>query len=577
MGTARSFNRGRRPSWLLMAGIAVLALVVTACGGSDDGNAVAEDPAPADQQVLRVRINSEPRTLDPHRSNLSVESSVNKSLFSGLFTYDENLKVVPNLAIEMPTTDNGGISADGLTYTIELNSGTKWSDGTPLTANDFVYSLKRALDPKLAGPYASYFFSIVGARDYATALGTPSAPRAPAESDLAAMREKVGVTAVDESTVVYKLAEPNPSFLNQLAIWTSYPVKQAVVEKFGDSWTEAENHVGNGPFRLAQWQHGAKIVLEANQNWFGKEKPILQRIDVNIIADDAAAYASYLAGELDSVAVPASARRDVMSPASGISDQVRRQPELGTFGMFMNQAQKPFDNVNVRKAFAMAIDRDALVEGVFQGAGRPATSWIPPGMPGYNAGIGTNLEFNSTKAKEALAAAGYKDAAGLPEVTFLFAATDSNRVLGQFIQAQLKDNLGVEVKLDFVEGPVFGQRFTTNQHQVTVIRWGAEWPYPDNWLPSLFMSNAGNNHTGYSNTAFDELMRRAASNPDDSERLALYEAGHKMLLNDAVIAPLLYRENAIVTKPYVKNLILTGLDGYVGGDYNFAKTYIANH
>jgi oligopeptide transport system substrate-binding protein len=575
-------DRGRstsskKTSWLLLTVLAVLAVVAMACGGTDTGDAVSRDVAPAEQQVLRVRINSEPRTLDPHRSNLSVESSVNKSLFTALFTYDEELKIVPALAADVPTEDNGGVSEDGMTYTIRLIEGTKWSDGSPLTADDFVYSMKRALDPRTASPYASYFFSVQGAREFATAMGTPQQPKSPSESELAVLMDRVGVSATDARTIVYRLADPNPSFLNQLAVWTAFPVKKDVVERWGERWTEPEHHVGNGPFVLAGWEHGERILLRRNENWSGKEKPVLSRIEVNIIADDAAAYAAYLAGELDSVTVPASARREVASSGSPLSSQLRRQPELGTFAMFMNQAMKPFDNVKVRQAFAMAIDRDSMVEGVLQGAGRPTTSWIPPGMPGYNAGLGRNLEYNSQEAREALAEAGYKDGAGFPEVTFLFAAVDTNRVMGQFVQDQLKRNLGVDVKLDFVEGPVFGQRFVTNQHQVTIIRWGAEWPYPDNWLPGLFMSNAGNNHTGYASATFDEIMRKAASRTSDSERLSLYEAGHKMILDEAVISPLFNRESYVVTKPWVKNLILTGLDGFVGGDYHFAKTYIVSH
>jgi len=578
MNTARLLPRRKRHNWLVGASFALITLAFVACGGSDNNSssATADNAAPDAQQVLRVRINSEPRTLDPARSNFSVESSVNKSLFQGLFTYDENLKLVPNLATEMPSTDNGGISDNGTTYTVKIQDA-KWSDGSALTANDFVYSLRRALDPKLAGPYVSNYFSIAGARDYATALGTPAAPKTPSDSDLASMRDKIGISAPDSRTIVYKLTEPNPSFLNQLALWTSFPVKQDVIEKAGDKWTEPENHISNGPFKLAAWAHGSKIILEANENYTGKNKPLLKRIEYNIIADDTAAYASYLAGELDVVTVPPAARRDVTSPASGLSDELRRQPELGTYGLFMNQATKPFDSLNVRKAFTMAIDREGLIEGVLQGAGRPATSWIPPGMPGYDAGLGKNLEFSPANAKKALESAGYKDGAGFPEVTFLFATSDTNRIIAQFVQDQLKQNLNINVNLEFVDGPVFGQRFTTNQHQATIIRWGAEWPYPDNWLPGLFMSGVSNNHTGYANPTFDDLMKRAASNTDDSQRLALYHAGQKLILDDAVISPLFYRENFILTKPYVKNHILTGLDGYVGGDYNFSKTFIAVH
>ncbi len=364
---------------LLASSVVLLGMLMAACGGDSNGGSATKDnnqggaanAAPADQQVLRMRITGEPKTIDPQLTNFADETTLTKPLFSGLFTFDEDLKVVPNVAAEMPTADNGGISKDGLIYTIKLRKDAKWSDGKTVTANDFAYSLKRALDPKLAGPYTSFYFAIKGAEAYNTALGTKDKPLTPSDADLAKLRDTVGVTAKDETTVVYTLAEPSPSFLNVMALWTAFPVRQDVVEKFGDKWTEAGNHVSNGAFMLKEWKHNERIILVPNPNWFGTPKPQLQQIKVLFMDDDAAAYAAYLNNELDIVGVPPANRREVATAGSPLNKELLRKNELTTFALFMNNKMAPFDNLKVRQAFATAFDRKAFVEVVLPGR-RPA-------------------------------------------------------------------------------------------------------------------------------------------------------------------------------------------------------------
>ncbi len=578
-----------KSQWLLVIGAALIALAMVACGGSNDasnsntptastpqGSAQPSDMAPADQQVLHLRISQEPATLDPQLSSLQVESTINKQLFTGLFTYDDKLNVVPALAKEMPTVENGGISADGTTYTIKLADNAEWSDGKPLTAADFVYSMKRALDPTLGSPYVTFFYSIDGAQAYNTAMGTKDNPKTPSADELSQLRDAVGVSAPDDHTIVYHLVQPTPSFLNYLALWTAYPVRQDVIEQWGAQWTEPEHNVGDGPFVLAEWDHNQKLVLKPNPNFIG-EKPLLSSIEVNIIADDATAYAAYMAGELDETSVPISALHDVQSASSPYHDQLIEVPGLNTFGLFMNNAMPPFDNIDVRKAFAMAIDRDALVEGVLQGAGLATTTWIAPGEPGYDVNSGTDLAFDASAAQAELAKAGYPDGAGLPEVTFLAVDQPMARVLGQFVEDQLKQNLNVNVKTEYLDGPTYGGRFTSNQAQATVIQWNADWPYPDNWLPSLFSSNSPNNHIGYDNSSFDDLVLKAGAETDNTTRLDLYDQAQTQLLQDAAISPLFNLAQPVLVKPWVKGLTPTGLDGEIKGDYSLFKTYIASH
>lgn len=560
---------------LLAAGMTLLvALFFVACGGDSSSRARSDDMAPPEQQVLRLRLGSDPRTIDPHLASTATDTTVVKPLFAGLFTYDQNLNVVPNLARGVPSSENGGISRDGLTYTIDLRKDAKWSDGKPVTANDFVYSLQRALDPKLASPYASFLYSIEGAREYNTALGTANAPKNPSDAELAALRDRLGVHANDDYTLVYRLREPDPSFLNRLALWTAYPVRKDVVEQHGARWTEPANFVGNGPFKLARWDREQRLVLEPNPYWFG-EKVALTRLELIIIADEAAAYAAYLADELDVAPVPAAARREVSSPGSPLHPQFRRVNELATFALWMNGAAAPFDNMKVRQAIGMAIDRNALVEGVLQGAGRATTTWIAPGQPGHNPELGKQYEFNPAKAKQLLAEAGYPDGQGLPRITFLWVANDANRLQGQFIEDQLRRNLGIEVTSEYVDSRTYGSRFGEKQYQVLVQRWIADWPYPDNWLPELFRTGATNNRVAYSNPRFDDLVASAARELNDKKRLELYDKAQKLILDEAAVIPLYNRDQHILVKPWVRDLVVTPLDGAIKGDYHFARVYIA--
>src|SRR4051812_17073167 len=403
---------------LLVAAALVLSLALVACGGNsqNEPQTTSNNAAPPDQQVLRMRINGEPKTIDPALVNFANEVSLTRQLFSGLFTYDESLKVVPQLATQVPSIDNGGLSKDGLTVSVKLKDA-RWSDGKPVTAGDFVYGIQRVLDPKTAAPFASSYYSVVGAREYNTALGTKDAPKTVSDAQLGDLRAAVGVKAADDKTVVYTLRSTDPSFLNRLASPAAYGVRQDVVAKFGDKWTEAGNLVGNGPFMLSEWAHEQRLVLVPNQNYYG-DKAKLQRVVVNVIPEDAGAYAAYLAGDLDVVGVPSAVLRDVSSPANPLNGQLRKMPDLATFAVFMNSAQAPFDNQKVREAFSMAIDREAFVQGVQQGAGVVTVSWVPPGMPGYNADAGKQFAYDPAKAKKALADAGFPEGRNLPKVTY---------------------------------------------------------------------------------------------------------------------------------------------------------------
>jgi len=540
---------------LLFSLLAILiAVVPTGCGTKPSG-----------EQILRVNLAGEPAQIDPNRASWSSERSVIQQVFEGLLAFKQDLSLTPAVASEIPTLSNGGISADGLTYTFKIKNNVKWSDNVGLTANDFVYSIKRLFDPDLACEYASFYYDIVGAADYNAAADATAAQKA-------TMKAAVGVRAVDNYTLEIKLAQPRPIFLSLMAMWPVYPLREDIITSKGEAWTEAGNYIGNGPFIMTEWVHQDHITFKQNPNYWG-DKPELVEIQYKMITDSNASYAAYLNGELDISGVPVGTELATMNNAT-LSPEILRYNELVTFAFQFNVNKAPYNNVKVRQALACAVDRESFVTNVRSGVGTPAYSWIPPGMPGYDADLGKEYTFNVTKAKSLLAEAGYSNISTLPEIKFQFSDTAGNRTIAQWLQGQLKDNLGINLTLEPMESKSFQQMVNSENHTWAWFGWGADYPDPDNWLPELFGTKAGNNHTGYSNAAFDALVTAAKSELDNTKRLKMLDDAHKMVMADCPIVTMFYRERFLLVKPYLKGLMTTSMDGQVAGDMFYANVWM---
>lgn len=533
-----------RPSHFAVAlVVALLAAVAVACGGGGDGQ-VTKQLAP--NQEFRLRIAGDPSTLDPQLASFAEEISVVKQLFRGLFAYDENLDVVSALALEVPTKENGGVSEDGLTYTINLREDATWSDGTPVTAHDFVYAFQRLFDPEAGaqGYYFDFYTAIEGAEDFAYGEGSA---------------EAIGVSAYDEFTLQIQLTRELPTLPTLLALWPAVPLRQDVIDQYGDAWTEPGNLIGNGPFVLVEYTPDQRIVLEANANYWGDDQPTLQRLVYRIIPEDSAALIAYENGEIDMTSIPL-ADSDRFQ---GDSEQVR-YAELETFAVQYNHQAAPFDNALVRQAFSRAIDRDAYVQAVRGGVGVPALSWLPPGMPGANASVGQDLGFDADAARSLLAEADYADGEGFPSVTFTVLDDPSNRLTAEFLQEQLKQNLGIDLQIETLEEGVFFDRYFEGDFQVTWLSWFADYADPENWLPEQFGTEGGFNVLGYSNAQVDEIFAQAATELDQAERLALYDQAHRIIIEDQAVTPVFYPERNYLVKANVAGLITTVLDAEPG-------------
>lgn len=539
-------------------------------GGAGCQAASGPSPGGAGSGEFRINLAGEPPTLDPSLTAFNTSIAVVTQLFAGLLRFNQDLTLAPYAAEVVPSVENGGISRDGLTYTFRLRGDIKWSDGTQVTARDFEYGAKRFLDPRLGARYASFYYDIQGAEEYNRALGTANQPKTVADAALTDLRDRVGVRALDDHTLQFTLRQPRFTFLQLAVLWPLYPLRGDVIAEKGDQWAEVGSLVSNGPFMLNQWERQDQIVMVPNPHFFG-EKPRVGRIVYRIITDLNAEFAAYRSGELEATRVPPTNVKAVLSDP-GLSQELHRASDLRTFALQFNVTLPPFDNSRVRQAVALAVDRRAFVEKVRSGVGKVAYSWIPPGMPGHDPEAGRQWDLNPARARALLAEAGYPEGRGLAPLAFQYSDTGPNKLIAEFLQGQMKENLGLNLQVEPMESRAFSRLMTDRKFQWALIGWVADYPDPDNWLPEIFGTGAGNNHAGYSNPGFDELARMAQSEPDPQRRLQLWGDAQRLVVEDAPMVFLEHRESFWLVKPYLKGLRPTAMDPLPG---SFFYTQVA--
>ncbi len=536
-------------------------------------------PAPKDQQKLIVNMGATPDFLDPHKSQFEQDIAIERLLYRGLFYTDDKGNPIPGVAAEVPTTQNGGISADGKTLTIKLKSGQKWSDGSPLTAKDFEYSIKRSFNPKLASPYASFAFNIKGSEAYYNALGTDKAPKNPSADDLTKLRDAIGVKAVDDATLKIDLSEPQGTMIILLGLWNMYPVKQSVVEAGGATpdntkWATPGKLIGNGPFVLKDFKEKDRVTLEANPNYTLEPKPKLQTLDVRLIEDLESAFSSFQTGELDQADVPAS-KVPVVDADPSLKKLNVRGPVPRTGGIEFNFSVKPLDNLKVRLALAKSIDRDAFIKVVRAGVGTPAQCWLAPGTPSYDANDCTAIKYDKEEAKKSLADAGYPNGQGFPELSLLVTNTPLGKDIAEFVQKQYKDNLNINIKLELVDSKTRASRYSNSQFELFYGGWQEDYHDPENWIPELWGTGGGNNQYKYSNPKLDDLIKQAKFELNNDKRLSLYKQMHKLLIDDANGAWIDNTVRNALIKSKVKNVTPNAQDSGWIGQFGIEKVEIA--
>src|SRR6266545_1495359 len=514
-----SFLRDWR--YLLLSLVALGGLVaVAACGDDDEGG--GEETPGATTPAAGERIQGDDLTiqsyefasLDPHFSSFAQDISLDRMLWRGLYSLDIDNVPQPAMAESEPE-----ISADGLTYTVTLREGLKWSDGDDLLAEDFVAGIIRTCNPVNAGEYQYVLTEIVGCDDFYNALAGPDGEPgtgddlAPDSPELATLQDAVGVKAVDDLTVEFTLSTEKPTFPIILSLWMTFPVPvhlprfaSATAGAPGDWGTDPAALVYNGPYILTSYSPQDSVTLEPNPNW----------------------------------AAPA-----------GVS------PTL--------------DKLEVRLALSQAIDREQLNTVVVQGGNEPSTSWLPAVTGGadphdFDSAVG----FNPTEAKANLEKAGFPDGAGFPTLTILTGNSPAAIATGEFLQQSLQTNLGITVEVESVDSATRSDRFTDEQFELFPGGWIQDYPDPENWILGLFDSGGSLNHYNCKDQEIDDLVAKARANTDDAARKAQYKDINELIVTKVCgIAPYWHENNHWLIKPNVVGMRenLAGQDGAIAADW----------
>ncbi len=542
------------------------AFAVASCGGGGSTGGVT--PASPDKQILRVNIDTEPGTLDLSQQQWVYEAAVGRNQYEALVRPKGDLTDVEGAAAQ-----SWSISPDGLTWTFKLRSDGKFSDGTPVTASDFVFAFKRILNPAVAASYESYFETIAGASGY-------SGVDAKDPAAVKAFVDGLGVSAPDAQTFVLKLSTAAPWFKWLLSLWMAGPIKKADVDavgsaNFGAVTADAVNKIhGNGPFVISELVPKDHITLAPNKQY--RTQPKLQKVILYYFTDGNVEFAKFQNGELDITRGVPSPDVPVVLADPKLSKQVLRAPTLLNWWLDFNTTTAPLNNTNLRLALSKSIDRDSYIKNLRKGIGAPITTLVPKGQKGYEPN--DTQKYDCTAAKALLAKAktdGVTDAQ-LNGLHYMYAASSARKPGSEFLQQQWQTCLGLNVTVDAVESKTYARNLRTHSYSIGGISgWQADYPDGQNWF-DIFLTGSGNQFSGWSNSQYDALVKKADVAPKESDRDAAYSQAQKLLAQEAPVMFLYQDEKFLLIASKVQGYTRTALDDDWIGDVASATTmYIA--
>lgn len=513
---------------------------VATAGGSESPSASVKGA------VINTYINGEIPTLDPGLAKSTSSSWPLDHMFEGLYFQDKD-GLVPGQAKDVKVSD------DGLTYTFTLKDDLKWSNGDPVTAGDFEFAWKRVLDPNFPSEYAYQIADYVkGATEYNTAK-----PSEISADELAKLRDAVGVKATDEKTLVVELVNPTPFFNQLVSFYTYYPVNQKVVEADENWANEAATLVTNGPFTVKEWGKDTKLVVVKNENYYDKDKITATQITWNNITDDNTAWQMYSSGELNVYQSVTPAAVDTAKK----NEELIVSPQLATYFYRFNVTKEPLNNAKVRKALAMAIDRQAIVDTITRTGQTPAYALVSPGIimngKDYRTGDAASEKYFEENVEEAkkLLAEGLAELklSSFPKVELTYNTNEAHKKIAEAIQEMWKKNLGVEVELGNVESKVWLDRTSNLDYQIMRTGWVGDYLDPMTFV-DMFVTGGGNNNTGWSNARYDELVAEAKKEQDEAKRIAQFREAEEILMDEMPIMPIYFYVSADALKKEIKGV-----------------------
>lgn len=518
----------------VMAGLAMGSIATSFAATVPAGVELAE------KQVMVRNNGSEPQSLDPHKIEGVPESALARDLFEGITIVGPDGEILPGSATSWE-------NKDFTEWTFKIRDGAKWSNGDPVTAEDFVYSWRRLADPDTASPYASYlqYAHIQNIDDVIAGKKKP---------------EELGIKALDDKTLVITLSEAVPYIPKLLAHSSMSPVNKKVIEQHGAKWTQPQNFVGNGAYKLKDWTVNERIVLERSPSYWDNANTVIDQVTFLPISSEVTDVNRYRSGEID-MTYSNLPIEQFKSLQQNMPNELRVNPYLCIYYYEINNEKPPFNDPRVREALKLSMDRDTITYKVKAQGDIPAYGFTPPftsGMKTEKPDWYANMtqEQRNEKAKQLLEEAGYNKANPL-KFNLLYNTSDLHKRIAIAASSMWKKNIGAQVKLENQEWKTFLDSRHQGNYDVARAGWCADYNEPSSFL-NMLLSYSSNNTVHYKNTDFDAVMKKTLQVKTDDERAELYQQAEKLLDKDSGIVPLYYYVNTRLVKPYV--------GGYSGKD-----------
>jgi dipeptide transport system substrate-binding protein len=520
--------------WMAMFLTALLVFILAACTANESAGKDTEKEEKEKEKILHLNNGAEPTSFDPVIGFDAVSWNALNNLMEGLTRLGKEHEP------EAAAAEKWDVSEDGKTYTFHIREDAKWSNGDDLTADDFVFAWKRLLNPETGSGAAFLGYFIEGGEAYNS--GTGSA-------------DDVKVKAVDKKTFEVTLISPQAYFLSVIANPAFFPVNEKVAAETPDWFAEADTFVGNGPFTLESWEHDKEFVMKKNDQYWDAKNVKLDGVHWAIVEDTNTEYQLYQTGELDTSDVPADLAESLFEEGKANVEE-----QAGDYFYRMNVNLEPFQNVNIRKAFAMAVDQKQIVDFVTKNQETAAYGFVSPGFKDpsgkdFREASGDLVKTDAAEAK-ALLEKGMKEEGydKLPEVTLTYSTDDTHKKIAEALQQMFKENLGVDVKLANLEANVFAEDQKALKFQLSRSSFLADYADPVNFLEN-FQTGHSMNRTGWTNAEYDQLIKDSKNESDEAKRFEMLYKAEKILFEEAPIIPIHFYNQVYLQNEDVSGIV----------------------
>ena len=530
--------------WSLFLALAfAMTIVLAACGGDDNSSSSGDSSGNGDaaEQTFDINIKTEPPSLHPGKATDTTSAAVLYQTFEGLMRINQDGEPEEAMA------ESYEVSDDKLTYTFNIREDATWSNGDPVTAQDFEYAWKWVLDPNNAdADYAYQLYVIKGAQ---------------AAKEEGGSMDDVGITVEDDKTLVVELEQPTPYFLDLTAFYTFYPLNHNVVDGVDDWALDAsENYVTNGPFLMESWEHKNQIVLKKNPDYWDADTVSFETVNMYMIDDENTSLEMYNSGELDWSGAPTDSLPLAAIQSLKDDGSLNISPMAGIYYYSFNTEATPFDNANIRKAFALSINREGIVQSITQREEQPAMALVPPSI--WEENSEGYFEDNDVEGAKEYLEKGLEELGldELPPVKLSYNTSEAHASIAQAVQDMWRENLGVEVELNNEEWNVYLDSLSQGNYQIGRMGWVADFNDAINFL-EIFESAGGNNYTNWENEEYAGLIEQSRTETDPEKRQEILRQAEQIFMDEMPLAPIYFNTNVWLNKDNVKDIHISPLGG----------------